>query len=393
MRESWFVRTLACVVLLTATLDLVRPIISYRALELGASTAQIGVIAGSYAVLSSLIAVPTGRWIDRHGEARFIVIGGLVMAGTVLFLASAGNLVALGAAQALLGAGQVFCLVAIQTLIANGSAGHERDANYGMFAFMASVGQVAGPLMAGALLSAGGDTGLVFISGVALVVPLAVLGFSLVRRPPPTAEGAAARPRPTGSLLGSAGQVLKMPSMLQAMSVSIAVMATIDILVAYVPVYGEANGIPASTVGLLLAARATASGASRLLMMPLLHRFGRRRLFIYGLLLPAVTLTALGFSANVPIAFGLMALAGFGLGLGQPMSLAWVSQAVPAEQRGTALGVRLTGNRVGQILLPVGVGAIGGAAGVSAVFVALGVMLAGSAGAVMTARFPQGTSP
>ncbi|GGI07534.1 MFS transporter [Egicoccus halophilus] len=382
-------RTLVGVVLLTATLDLVRPLVSYRALELGATVAQIGLIAGSYAVLSFALAIPAGRWIDRRGPSTFIVFGALVLAATIGLLAAAPNLGVLAVAQALLGLGQVFCLIAIQALIANGTTSERRDAHYGMFAFAASIGQVAGPFAAGVLLTSTGSTTLAFLASQVFVLPLLVMAVSLVRRPPPSVSAGRPGAGTGGSLLRSAGVVLRLPSMPQAMSVSIAVMATIDILVAYVPVYGEARGLSAATVGALLAVRAAASGASRLLLMPMLRALGRRNLFLYGLVVPAIALTVLPWSANVALGFALMALAGFGLGLGQPMSLAWVSQAVPPERRGIALGIRLTGNRGGQLLLPVVVGAVGGAAGVPAVFVAMGLMLAGSAGAVLTAEFPE----
>ncbi len=44
---------------------------------------------------------------------------------------------------------------------------------------------------------------------------------------------------------------------------------------------------------------------------------------------------------------------GFFLGLGQPMTMTMISTSVPAVDRGAALAVRLMGNRVGQVALPV----------------------------------------
>jgi MFS family permease len=388
---SWFVRTVLCVFLMATSIDLIRPMVSYRALELGADTAQIGFIAGSYAVLSLLIAVPTGQWVDRIGETRFLVVGGLLMAGTALGLAAATTVLLLGLAQALLGAGQIIGLIALQTLVANCSPPAQRDARFGAFAVMASLGQVTGPALGGLVSSnAAGGSRTALLTSAAFLFALIALAVSLRRWPPPTNERDTTTPR-TDALLPAMLRVLRLRSMPQAMIASMTVLATLDILVAYVPVYGEANGLSVATVGLLLSARAGASALSRLAMVPMLDRLGRRRLFLLGLVVPAAALIAFPFTTALPLLFVLLALAGFGLGLGQPMSLAWVTRAAPADSRGIAVGVRLTGNRAGQVTLPVLVGGIGGATGVGAIFIALGVMLTASAGAVMTADFTPDT--
>ena len=49
---------LCCVFLITASTDMIRPIVSYRALDLDASTAQIGILAPSLAALSMFISIP-----------------------------------------------------------------------------------------------------------------------------------------------------------------------------------------------------------------------------------------------------------------------------------------------------------------------------------------------
>jgi hypothetical protein len=56
--------------------------------------------------------------------------------------------------------------------------------------------------------------------------------------------------------------------------------------------------------------------------------------------------------------------------------------------RGTAVGVRLSGNRLGQVAIPAIVGGMVGAAGIGAVFVAMAVMLAGSSVLTANGSFP-----
>ena len=59
-----------------------------------------------------------------------------------------------------------------------------------------------------------------------------------------------------------------------------------------------------------------------------------------------------------------------------------VVQTVPASARATALGLRLTGNRVGQVATPALAGLLAGGAGVTPVFWLLGGLLVSSAAAV-----------
>lgn len=200
-------------------------------------------------------------------------------------------------------------------------------------------------------------------------------------------DGTAGKTR--GSSFHAIGRVLRIPSMPQAMIASLTVLTAIDLLTVYLPVYGEANGLSVETVGLLLAVRAAASMASRLLMLPLIRHFGRRSVLVSSIVMPAVALGALPLFDAPYLLYIAMAIAGFGLGLGQPISLSWVADQAPSELRGTALGVRLSGNRLGQVVLPAGVGVIAGATGVTAVFISLSALLGVSAAAVMAAPFGQ----
>jgi MFS family permease len=196
-------------------------------------------------------------------------------------------------------------------------------------------------------------------------------------------SGTHSSPAPEASMLRSIILVLRQPKAPHAMFASIAVLTTSDLLVAYLPAYGEATGLSASTVGLLLSVRAGASMASRIFMGPLTRSVGRGRLLTLSTALPAVVLAPLVLVDAPAFLFISMALAGLGLGLGQPLSLVWIAQTSPEHMRGTAVGVRLSGNRLGQVAIPAMIGGIVGVTGLGALFLSLALMLAGSS--VLTA--------
>jgi MFS family permease len=161
----------------------------------------------------------------------------------------------------------------------------------------------------------------------------------------------------------------------------------VDILVAYLPAYGAAAGVPIETVGLLLTIRAASSMLSRSMMLPLRRLVGRRTLLVASMVVPALALLSLPFGgANVPYLVVAVGLTGFGLGLGQPLTMSWVATRAPSEIRATALAIRLAANRVGQFGLPAIVGVIAGTAGLSAIFWSLSGLLGVSA--ALVARTP-----
>jgi MFS family permease len=121
--------------------------------------------------------------------------------------------------------------------------------------------------------------------------------------------------------------------------------------------------------------------------LPLIRWLGRRQLLIWSMVLPAAALVALPALDHVALLYVAMIVIGFGLGLGQPVTLAWVASRAPSDVRGTAIGLRLSGNRLGQMVLPAVVGAVGGVLGLVAVFWALAVLLAASTTAVWRASF------
>jgi MFS family permease len=97
----------------------------------------------------------------------------------------------------------------------------------------------------------------------------------------------------------------------------------------------------------------------------------------------------------VPLAlqYGVMVLVGLGIGLGHPVTPSWVAVRAPRALRGPALGIRVSGNRLGQVIVPGIVGVLTGVAGVGIVFGALATSLLASAVVLLSAKFDLPTEP
>jgi MFS family permease len=86
-----------------------------------------------------------------------------------------------------------------------------------------------------------------------------------------------------------------------------------------------------------------------------------------------------------------MAIVGFLLGIGQPLTMSIVSKKSPPQERAMAISIRLFGNRMGQFLVPLAARALAAPFGASSVFIGLGVLVA-SAGAVSAATLDDQTA-
>lgn len=365
----------------------IRPTVTYHALGLGASAIDVGLVQSAFSVLPVFTAVFMGRRIDRDGEGLFMV-GSLACLGLGAALAAAsGSLLVLAAAQALMGFGAITMLIAGQAMVANRGSREGRDRRYATYTTVMAVGQLLGPALAAAVLATvsrrAGETAV--LAGTALAVGLATaVALNFPRGPSRPATPAAASD-PTPNLLGSAGLVLRRPGMPAAMFVGVVVISTVDVLAAYLPLYGESAGLSVALVGALLSIRAGATLVSRLFMVRLIARLGRRRLLALSLGVSTVGLALIPFTTSPPILVVLMVLGGFALGMGQPMTIAWVANRSTRRDRATALGVRLTANRAALLVVPAAMGVIAGAAGIGAIFWAIAALLGtGSAVALAT---------
>jgi MFS family permease len=134
--------------------------------------------------------------------------------------------------------------------------------------------------------------------------------------------------------------------------VSCVVLAAVDISLVYLPVLGAEQGIASGTIGILLSVRAVASMASRLFLGTLVSSIGRSRLLTASVAVAALGMALVPVPMPTWLLMALVAVMGLGLGAGQPLTMSWLAEATPPGLRGRAMSLRLTGNRLGQVIVP-----------------------------------------
>jgi MFS family permease len=150
--RGWLLRLVIAFSFAQGAVSMARPAVSYRALALGADERAVGVIAGVYALLPLFAAVPLGRRTDHGRCAPLLPAGVVLISGGCALSGLAGSLGAMAVWSGVMGLGHLCFVIGAQSLVARQSAPHEQDRNFGHFTIGASLGQLVGPIAAGALI-------------------------------------------------------------------------------------------------------------------------------------------------------------------------------------------------------------------------------------------------
>jgi MFS family permease len=160
----------------------------------GASTGEIGLVAGIYPAVWGCGQIWTGAWSDRVGRKPLIVVGMLLQAGGLGLLAASGGAVGTAAvAASTLGAGTALVYPTLIAAVSDAVAPVERATTVGVYRFWRDMGYVAGGLLVGVIADVTD-----FTAAISLVAGLTALSGALVaidlpadlpQRSPLAAEG------------------------------------------------------------------------------------------------------------------------------------------------------------------------------------------------------------
>jgi len=360
-----------------ATIYVLRPMITYRAIELDANAAQVGLIAAVYALFPVVLALQFGSLVGKLGEAKFVIYGTVAMMLTSLALIFSDSLITLAIATGAAGIAHLACMVGGQSMVALRAPRESYDRYFGFYTFSASVGHMLGPIIASIVAGSNGtlpkSTSNAFLLGVVLTI-IALVPVIRWRNEKPTVEGK----QNTEGTFKVAVNLVKRPGIMAAIYISLAISSVADVLVVFLPLFGTENNFSPYAIGAILAIRAGTTMLSRLFLGRLSNRFSTFQLLWWSTIISTLCCVAMAF-AHTPITLGaIVFVAGFSLGVGQPLTMSLVSQKTESSERAMAVSARLMGNRFGQFLVPAVAGSLAAASGAGAVFIGLAVLLATS---------------
>jgi MFS family permease len=363
------------------------------ALREGYSPAAVGVLLALFALTQVFLALPAGRYADRHGLRKPMIFS-MVAATT-----GAG-------AAVIFPIFPVLCLAALLTGGATGAAviamqRHVGRAAHGalqlrqVFSWL-SIGPAfsnfIGPFSAGMLIDhVGSDPGSLsgFRAAFLMMAILPLASWYLLRRVqelPPIIAVPGSAPTKTWDLLHD-------PKFRKLMLVNWFLSSCWDVHTFVVPVLGFERGIPASVIGTILGVFAIAAVAVRMLL-PLLANRVRE----WAVLCTAMLMTGLLFGVypltTSALAMGLCSvLLGVTLGMVQPMVMSLLHQITPEARHGEALGLRLMAINASSVMMPMLFGTAGAIIGIAGVFWITGAVVGAGARAAWLLKDSLPASP
>jgi predicted MFS family arabinose efflux permease len=372
---------LAHVVLTHVVVGILRVTMSYRTVELGLPVIWLGVISAGFAILPIFLALKIGRYIDRGHDAHSTWIGSALMLlaalGLWLWPITVFHLLAF---TVVLGTGHMFLMAAQQMLTVRAATARGRDVAFGHFMVAISIGQGLGPFIVGSIGGAATvpPTGPLFTLGLIATVLCLAVSFGI--RPAARQEQ-----HDQGGNAITLGELLRLPGMLAVLMASVVTVTAGDLLVIYLPLLGTERAIDASHIGMLLLVRSLSALVARMFYARLIYAVGRMPLTLSSTFLAAGAYVLLAVP-SLPVMYAATVLIGVGLGIASTLTLSGIVDVAPPGARGTAMSLRITGNRIGLVFMPFVAGVVAAATGVAGILLLTALSLASSAVAMQWSK-------
>ncbi|MCY1166969.1 MFS transporter [Polaromonas sp.] len=352
------------------------------ALQQGYSAAAVGVLLSLFALTQVFLALPAGRFADRHGLRLPLVIAVSAASGGSALAAVFPVFPVLCLAALLTGGATGVAVIALQRHVGRAAAGTTQLRKvFSWLAISPAAANFVGPFAAGLLIdhagpAAGDLTG--YRVAFMLLAFLPLVCWLMVRR---TRELPMQKPA-VDAPKQRAWDLLREPMFRRLLFVNWLQSSAWDVHTFVLPLLGHERGLSASVIGSILGAFAVAAAAIRLLLPLVASRLSERNVITISNILTALMFAAYPLM-NSALGMALCSIVlGLALGAVQPMVMSMLHQITPHERHGEALGLRLMTINASSVLMPMLFGAAGALTGVAGLFWIVGGVVAAGTGAV-----------
>lgn len=349
------------------------------ALQQGYSALAVGVLLALFSLTQVFMAIPAGRFTDRHGLKKPVRISVVIacVGASVSVIWPVFPVLCFGALMT--GGATGFTVIALQRHVGRMSSdANQLKETFSWLAIGPSVSNFIGPFFAGVLIDHAGQTPADadgFKAAFVMLSILPILAWYWIRQvheqpmAPQLPEHANAR----------VWDLLQDPMMRRLLLVNWLLSSCWDVHTFVVPVLGHERGLSASVVGSILGAFAVASALIRVVLPWIARRLQEFRLLTGAMVLASLIFTIYPlFDSAMAMAICSVSL-GIVLGVVQPMIMSTLHQITPPHRQGEALGLRIMAVNASSVVMPLMFGAAGAVAGVSVVFWVVGMGVASGA--------------
>jgi MFS family permease len=340
-----------------AAMRLAAPLLALRA---GYSEAAVGVLLALFALTQVFLALPAGRYADRHGLKRPFAwsVAASALGGALAFAFPVFPVLCVSAL--LTGGATGSAVIALQRHVGRAAqTPTERKQAFSWLSIGPAFSNFIGPFVAGLVIDHVGFRAAFLLTAV---MPLVTWAFVRTTTELPPEEGSG------HARGGRAWDLWREPMFRRLMLVNWLLAMAWDVHTFVVPVLGNERGISASVIGTILGAFAVAAAAVRVLLPMLANRVHE-----WALILTAMVVTAIVYGVyplmQAPVAMAACSIAlGLALGMVQPMVMSLLHQVTPDHRHGEAVGMRFMVVNASSVAMPLLFGAAGAAVGVGPVF-------------------------
>lgn len=337
------------------------------ALREGRSPVAVGTLLALFALAQVFLALPAGRYADRRGLRKPVLLAVGVATGGALLAVLFPMYGVLCFTALTCGGATGMAVIALQRHV--GRLATDATALKQVFSWMAigpSISNFLGPLAAGVMIDSFG-----FRAAFLLLALLPSLAWFWMRG---TVDHEPVAPEQRNAS-GSPWNLLRDAAFRRLMLINWMLASCWDVHTFIVPVIGHERGLSATAIGAVLGAFALAATAIRL-VMPWLAAHLRESVVIGTAMVSTALLFALYPLVQATWAMGLLSiLLGLALGSVQPMVMSTLHQLTPRHRHGEALGMRAMAINGSSVVMPLLFGSVGALVGVAWVFWVVGAVV------------------
>lgn len=388
-------RLIAAQICLHACMTGIRLAAPLWALHEGFSGPAVGFLLALFALTQVFLALPAGRYADRHGLRKPVTISvGMAVLGAGL--AAAFPVYPVLCVSALLTGGATgIAVIALQRHVGRAAEGSTQLKKvFSWLALGPALSNFIGPFSAGLMIDHAGNVPADqwgFQAAFALMAVLPLATWALVQGvqelPAIHAVPGATKPRVLDLLVA--------PMLRRLLLVNWFLSSCWDVHTFVVPILGHERELSASTIGSILGGFAIAAAVVRM-AMPMVAARLREWAVLVGAMWMTAALFALYPFLPSPLTMGVCSVfLGLALGSVQPMIMSTLHQITPAHRHGEALGLRLMSINASSVVMPLLFGAASTVVGVAGLFWVVGLLVGGgsrTAWALKTASFDGSTT-
>ena len=348
------------------------PTMPAYAASIGASVVMIGILAGVYGLLQTLLRIPLGIISDKINKDRLLLLVGfaVLIAANLLFVLQDDDIGLMILARSIAGAAAAWWVVICAAYTKYHSEDEQVKAQ-GVLSASASAGKMVAAVLCAIVAQFFGYKA-TFISALAV----AVLGFVLMTG---IKEQKNIKPHEPVRFKEQMALFKNKELMIFCVLGMVSQLVCFGVCTTFTPVAAEALNADSFTLGMLLTVYFAAVTLGSLIPSSgFYRRFGGIAALVLGTLLQLVSAVPLFYHVNIPLIFLMQALSGVGYGVYQSVLSGFVVRSVAPAQRGMATGIFQSIYGLGILFGPMITGFIAGAAGLDAGYWVMAAIAAAS---------------